>query len=196
MTTTPTTTAAALTRTVRGRTLPAAGRYEIDASHSSAAFTVRHLGLSKVRGQFTDFAGTIEIADDPARSSVGVTLEAASFSTGSPDRDAHVRSADFLDVDNHPVLTYRSTAVREGGDGWIVEGTLTIRGTSRPVVLDVDFGGAGTDPWGNGRLAFTASTEIDREEFGLTWNQALETGGVLVGKRVKVEIEVQAVAQP
>ena len=124
-----------------------------------------------------------------------MTLDAASFTTGNEDRDAHVKSADFLDVENHPALVYRSTGVRQDGDSWKVDGELTVRDVARPVTLDVEFEGAGGDPWGGSRVAFTASTEIDRDDFGITWNQALETGGVLVGKVVKIFIDVQAVAQ-
>lgn len=183
-----------LTRTAAGTTVPAPGSYTIDNSHSSASFQVRHLGLSKVRGGFESFSGTVEVAEDPAQSSVEVTLDSASFTTGNDDRDGHVKSPDFLDVEAYPALTYRSTGVRQDGDDWKVDGELTIRDTTRPVTLDVEFEGAGEDPWGNGRIAFAASTEIDREDFGMTWNQALETGGVLVGKTVKITIDVQAVA--
>lgn len=184
-----------LTRTAADTTVPVAGTYELDPSHSSADFTVRHLGLSKVRGGFAIQQGTVVIADDPLQSHVEVTLDATSFGTGAADRDAHVKSADFLDVEQFPVLTFRSTSVRPTGDGWAVDGELTIRDVTRPVTLDVEFEGANTDPWGNGRIAFAATTEFDREDFGITWNQALETGGVLVGKTVKVAIDVQAVAQ-
>jgi len=184
-----------LTRTAAQTTVPVAGTYELDPSHSSTDFTVRHLGLSKVRGGFAIQSGTVVIADEPVQSHVEVTLDAASFSTGSADRDAHVKSADFLDVEQFPVLTFRSTGVRADGDAWQVDGELTIRDQTRPVTLDVEFEGANLDPWGNGRIAFSATTEIDREAFGITWNQALETGGVLVGKTVKIAIDVQAVAQ-
>ena len=184
-----------LTRNTAGTTVPAAGRYEIDPAHSSVSFQVRHMGLSKVRGGFEQFSGTIEIADDPTDSSVEVELDAASFSTGAGDRDAHVKSADFLDVENHPRLTYRSTGVRQDGDDWKVDGDLTVKDVSRPVTLDVDFEGAGDDPWGHGRIAFSATAEINRDDWGINWNQTLETGGLLVGKTVKITIDVQAVAQ-
>ncbi len=184
-----------LSRTDAGTTVPNAGVYDIDASHSSASFQVRHLGLSKVKGGFEEFAGTVVIGDDVTQSSVEVTLDAASFTTGNDDRDGHVKSADFLDVETHPTLTYRSTGIRQDGDGWKLDGELTIKDVTRPVVLDVEFEGAGQDPWGSSRIAFTAGTEINREDFGITWNQALETGGVLVGKVVKISIDVQAVAR-
>ena len=183
-----------LTRTAAGTTVPEAGTYQIDPSHSSVSFEVRHLGLSKVRGGFDSFSGTVTIAEDPTASSVEVDLDAATFTTGSEDRDNHVKSGDFLDVETYPKLTYRSTAVRQAGDGWQVDGELTVKDVSRPVTLDVEFEGAGQDPWGNGRIAFAASAEIDRSEWGINWNQTLETGGVLVGKKVKIVIDVQAVA--
>ncbi len=184
-----------LTRSADGVTVPAAGRYEIDPSHSSASFQVRHLGLSKVRGGFDRFTGTIVVGEDVTDSSVEVDLDAASFSTGAEDRDTHVKGADFLDVDQYPTLQFRSSAVRQDGDDWKVDGELTIKDVARPVTLDVEFEGAGDDPWGNGRIAFTATTEIDRGDWGINWNQALETGGVLVGKLVRISIDVQAVAQ-
>jgi len=184
-----------LTRTADGATVPAAGTYELDASHTSVGFTVRHLGLSKVRGGFELRSGRVVIGEDPADSTVEAVLDAATFNTGAADRDAHVKSADFLDVERFPEISFRSTGVRQDGDGWKVDGELTVRDVTRPVTLDVDFEGSGQDPWGNGRIAFAASTEIDREAFGITWNQALETGGVLVGKQVKITIDAQAVAQ-
>ncbi len=184
-----------LTRTAADTTVPAAGTYDIDPSHSNVTFQVRHLGLSKVRGSFDDVAGEVTIAEDPAQSSVEVTMAADSFSTGNADRDGHVTSADFLDIEQYPSLRFRSTGVRRDGDSWKLDGDLTVKDVARPVTLDVDFEGAGKDPWGNGRIAFAATTEIDREDWGITWNQALETGGVLVGKTVKVAIDVQAVAR-
>ncbi len=183
-----------LTRTAAGTTVPAVGSYGIDPTHSSATFQVRHLGLSKVRGGFESFSGTVTVAEDPAQSSVEVSLDAASFTTGNEDRDGHVTGDDFLDVENHPTLLFRSTGVQADGDDWKVDGELTIKGVARPVTLDVEFEGAGDDPWGNGRIAFTAETEIDRDDWGINWNQTLETGGVLVGKKVKISIDVQAVA--
>jgi polyisoprenoid-binding protein YceI len=185
---------ATLTRTAAGTTVPTPGSYELDPSHSSADFQVKHLGLSKVRGGFAVVSGTVTVTEDPTQSSVEAVLDAASFSTGSADRDAHVRGADFLDVEQFPHLTFRSTAVRQDGDDWKVDGELTIRDIARPVTLDVTFEGSNTDPWGNGRIAFSAETEIDREDWGITWNQALETGGLLVGKKVKITIDAQAVA--
>lgn len=171
-----------------------AGTYTIDPSHSSVEFQIRHLGLSKVKGGFGSFAGDVTIGDDVTASAVSVTLDVDSFTTGNADRDGHVKSADFLDAATNPTITFTSTAVRPEGSDWKVDGELTISGTTRPVVLDVDFEGAAQDPWGNSRIAFSGATEIDRDEFGVAWNQALETGGLLLGKTVKISLEVQAVA--
>lgn len=181
-----------MTRTTADTTVPVAGTYELDPSHSSADFQVRHLGLSKVRGGFAVESGTLVVAEDPTQSTVEVALDAASFDSGAADRHTHVKSADFLDVEQYPKLTFRSTAVRQSGDDWKVDGELTVRDVTRPVTLDVEFEGATKDPWGNTKIGFSAETEIDREDFGITWNQALETGGVLVGKNVKIMIDVQA----
>ena len=184
-----------LTRTVDGQELPTAGTYAIDASHSNVGFTARHLMVTKVRGNFADVAGTIEIADQPEQSSVEVVIGAASIDTRSPDRDGHLKSADFLDVERFPELRYRSTSVRRSGRRWQLEGELTVRDVTRPVVLDVEFEGGATDPWGGSRISFTAKGDLDREDFGITWNQALETGGVLVSRKVQIELDVQAVRQ-
>lgn len=183
-----------LTRTAAGATVPTAGNYDIDPAHSSASFEVRHLGISKVRGGFESFSGTVVIDDEPARSSVEVELDASTFSTSNEDRDAHVRSADFLDVENYPMIKFRSTGARQEGERWKIDGELTVKEETRPVTLDVEFEGAGQDPWGNGRIAFSATAELDRGDWGINWNQTLETGGLLVGKKVKVLIDVQAVA--
>ena len=182
------------TRTQAGITVPVAGTYTIDPSHSSVEFKVRHLGLSKVRGGFSSFSGEVVVGEHAEQSSVHVSIDAGSFSTGNDDRDSHVRSPDFLDVEQHPTLTYTSSSVRQQGHDWVVEGELDVHGQVRPVALAVEFEGATTDPWGNDRIAFSATTEIDRDDFGLTWNQALEAGGVVIGKSVTISIEVQAVA--
>jgi polyisoprenoid-binding protein YceI len=152
--------------------------------------------ISKVRGGFNGFSGAIQIADVPEESSVEVSIDAASISTNDEQRDGHLRSADFFDAERYPALSFRSTGVEAvKGDHWKVTGDLTIRETTKPVVLDVTFDGAQTDPWGGARLGFSANTEIDREDWGLTWNQALETGGVLVGKKIKIELGVEATRQ-
>ncbi len=180
-------------RTFQNLEVPEAGTYEIDPAHSVVEFQVRHLGLAKVRGRFNTFSGTIEIGDDPTESRVDVTIEAASIDTRDEQRDAHLRSPDFLDVENHPTLEFRSTTVRLDGDDPRVEGLLTVRGVTRPVTLDVEFEGATPDPWGNERIGVSATTDVNREDFGLTWNQALETGGWLVGKSVRIELSVEAI---
>lgn len=185
------------TRTVDGVAVPAAGTYALDPSHSSVAFSVRHLMVSKTKGRFADLAGTITIGEDPLESSVEVTIQAASIDTRDDTRDGHLRSPDFLDVERHPVLSYRSTSVVPAGDGtWRVEGELTVRDVTRPVPLVVSFEGGALDPWGNARIGFEAHAELDREAFGLTWNQALESGGVLVGRSVKIDLEAEAILQP
>ena len=174
-------------------TLPTTGTWTIDPAHSAVGFSVRHLMAAKVRGSFKAFSGTIDIADAPEASSVSVSIDAASVDTGAEDRDNHLRSPDFLDVENHPALTFVSTTVRQVAGGYEVDGRLTIRDTTRPVTLDMHYSGVVADPWGNEKAIFSASTKIDREEFGLTWNAPLEAGGVLVGKKVEIELEVQAV---
>jgi polyisoprenoid-binding protein YceI len=191
-----TSTTTAPIRTVDGTEVPLAATYALDASHSHVGFSVRHVMVSKTKGRFAEVEGTIVIADDPLQSSVDVTIQAASIDTRDHGRDEHLRAADFLDVEAHPTLTYRSRSVSPAGKGrWTVDGDLTVKGVTRSVPLEVTFEGGARDPWGGERIGFTASTEIDREAFGLTWNQALETGGVLVGKAVKIEIEAEAVRQ-
>ena len=185
---------ATATRTLEGVEVPATGTWEIDRSHSTVGFVARHLMVAKVRGRFGEFDGTIHIAEAPEDSHVEVSIEAASIDTRDSKRDAHLRSGDFLDVENHPTLSFRNTGfIQTGETTFDLPGELTIRGVRRPVVLHATFDGITPDPWGNTRAAFTAETEIDREVFGLTWNVALETGGVLVGKQVKIQIELEAV---
>lgn len=177
-------------------TLPQTGTWVIDPSHSAIEFVVRHLVVAKVRGRFAAFSGTVTVADPIEDSRVEVTIEAASFTTDDEQRDGHVRSADFLDVENHPALTFVGSAPRREGAGWVVPGELTIRDVTRPVELAVEPLGLVVDPWGNTKAGFSASTEIDREAFGITWNQALEAGGVLVSNTVRIELEVQLAPQP
>jgi polyisoprenoid-binding protein YceI len=169
--------------------------FTIDAAHSEVTFQVRHL-LTKVRGRFSDFAGTIAFdADQPAGSAVSLTIQAASIDTNQPDRDTHLRSADFFKVDEFPTLTFVSTAiVPRGEDAYDVTGTLTIRGVARTVTLPVSHLGSAKDPWGNERLAFEAETTINRKDYGLNWNAALETGGFLVGDEVRISVSIQALA--
>lgn len=180
-------------RTLQGITVPEVGVYEIDTSHSVVEFQVRHLGLAKVRGRFNDFSGTIEITDDPLQSRVDVVIEAASIDTRDENRDNHLRTPDFLEVENHPTLEFHSTEVSLDDDRATVRGDLTVRGVTRPVTLELEFEGSAIDPWGNKRLGCSATTDVNREDFGLTWNQALETGGWLVGKTVRIDLSVEAV---
>lgn len=170
--------------------------WNIDRAHSSIHFSARHMVFAKVRGAFTDWAGTVKI--DPAdlgSAKAEVEIKATSIDTSTADRDTHLRSADFLDVEKFPVIRFESTRVEGvGSERFKLVGNLTIRDVTREVTLDAEFGGKGKDPWGNDRVAFSAKTSLNRRDFGLTWNQALETGGVLVGDRIEVEIELQAVA--
>lgn len=174
--------------------------WKLDPDHTQVELAVKHMMFTTVRGRFEIESGTIVVdEDDPSSGSVEVVLDAASIDTGVEERDAHLRSEDFLHVEEHPEITFRSTAVEgsptEPGEEFRVLGELTIRGETREVELDAVFEGQGQDPWGGQRAGFTASTEIDRREWGLTWNQALETGGILVGNEVRIELSVQAVKQ-
>lgn len=187
-------TATTAVRVLDGVEIPAAGTWEIDPSHSNVGFIVRHLVVSKVRGQFATFAGAITVGQTPEQSSVSVTIDAASVNTRDERRDGHLRSPDFFDVEKHPEWTFDSTGfVQTGPTSFDLPGNLTIHGITKPVTLKATFDGLVGDPWGGTRAAFTATTEIDREAFDLTWNQALEAGGVMVGKTVKIELEIQAV---
>ena len=170
--------------------------YEIDKAHSEAVFQVRHL-LTKVRGRFSEFSGAIALDEaQPERSSVNVTIQAASIDTNEPARDEHLRSGDFFLVAEHPTLTFSSTKVTPRGDDQLeVTGDLTIRGVTKQVVVPVTRLGKARDPWGKERLGFEAEFTINRKDFGLLWNAALETGGFLVGDDVRVSLSIQAVAQ-
>lgn len=177
------------------QTAVATRTYTIDKAHSEAAFQVRHL-LTKVRGRFTDFEGRIAFDEaEPERSTVQFTVQAASIDTNTPDRDAHLRSADFFDVEQYPTLTFVSTGITPRGNGvFDVAGDLTMRGVTRAIVLPITYLGTMTDPWGNQKLAFEGEVTLNRKDYGLNWNAALETGGFLVGDEVKVSLSVQAAA--
>lgn len=182
--------------TLEGIELPAPGDWATDPAHSSVAFVARYLMLSKVRGSLKEFSGTVHVAEAPEESRVELTIDAASIDTGNQMRDDHLRSPDFLDVANHPEIRFVSTGFTRTGPAAVrVTGDLTIRGVTRSVTLEGEYLGLTGDPWGNRRIALTASGQIDREEYGLTWNQALETGGVLVGRQIGIEVEVQALQQ-
>jgi polyisoprenoid-binding protein YceI len=169
-------------------------KWDFDLVHSSINFWVRHLMVSKVHGRFTKWTGFIELDEaNPGASRTEVEIDAASIDTKEPQRDGHLRSADFLDVEKYPNITFRSTGVETAGDKrYRVKGDLTIRGVTRPVVLDVEYAGRVKDPWGGERVGFTAKTSIDRKDFGLTWNQTLDAGGVVVGDKVEIDIEIEA----
>jgi polyisoprenoid-binding protein YceI len=173
--------------------LPGAGTWEIDPSHSTIEAVARHLMVTKVRGRFTDFEGRFEISDKPEDTKIELSIRADSIATGDDKRDGHLRSPDFLDAEGHPTLQFRSTKIEPKSDGtYRVTGDLTIRGASAPIVIESAYLGLATDPWGNEKAAFSGTTELDREAFGMTWNQVLESGGVLVGKKLAIELEVQA----
>ncbi|HEY8543610.1 MAG TPA: YceI family protein [Acidimicrobiales bacterium] len=193
-TTTPTTPTAPV-RAVGGVELPAPGTWQIDPGHAEVAFVGRHFGLTRVRGRFTGVTGEVVVAEDVERSSVTVEIDMASVSSGDQSRDDHLRSPDLFDVEAHPTATFRSTGLATEGASGRLAGELTIKGVTRPVTLDVDYLGHVHDPWGNDRAVFSASTTIDREDWGLTWNMLLDTGGLLVSKRIRLEIEVELIRQ-
>jgi len=175
-----------------GLSIPPAGTYEIDQTHTVVGFVARHM-LSKVRGQFTEFTGTIEVGDSPENSRVEVEVKTDSITTHTEKRDQHLMSGDFLEIEKHPVLTFKSTAVRPtGGTSFELEGDLTIKDITRPVTLSGEFLGWGPNMEGEPMFAASAKTSIDREDWGMTWNMVVETGGFLVGKKVDIEIEVEA----
>lgn len=171
------------------------GIWAIETSHSRAGFSVRHAGIAKVHGTVAITGGEIVIGDTLEASSVVATLDPATVDTGAEQRDGHLRSADFFEVETYPTWEFRSTAVRADDEDFAIDGELTIRGTTRPVTLKTTFEGAATDPFGASRLGATATVEISRKDFGLTWNAALETGGVLVGDKITITLDIEAVAQ-
>lgn len=172
------------------------GTYTLDPSHSEVGFTTRHAMVTKVRGAFSDYSGTATIdGANPSASSLEVTVQAASIDTRSADRDAHVRGADFFDVEQYPTITFRSTDFAVHGDTVDVTGDLTIKDVTRSVTIPFEFNGAATDPFGHERIGFEGKVDVSRADFGLTWNAALETGGFLVSDKVTLEFEVSAVRQ-
>ena len=188
---------ATLLAAVPALALAAPTAWNVDPSHSQVGFAVKHLVISNVRGEFKSYQGKIALDEaDLARSSVEATIDVNTIDTRVPDRDTHLKSPDFLDVARYPEITFKAErSERLAPERLSVSGVLTIRGVARPVVLDVEYAGRTKDPWGHERAGFTAKTSIDRKDFGLTWNQLLETGGVVVGDRVDIEIEVEAVKQ-
>ena len=183
------------TRVVNGRHVPEVGTWSIDPSHAAFEFVARHL-MSRVRGRFSGVSGVVTIAEVPEASTLQLEIDAATVDTSDPKRDAHLRSSDFFGVEDAPTISFRSTAVRPGASDneWKVDGDLTIRGITRPVTVDVEFLGAGVDPWGNQRIGFSGVVpEVNREDWGLNWNAALETVGFLLAKTVRLEIEAELI---
>ncbi len=169
------------------------GIWNLDMSHSEIGFTVRHAGISKVRGRFTDASAEAKVGNSLAASRLHATVKTASFDSGDANRDGHVRGADFFDVESYPEMTFRATGIEGDAEDYTVTGDLTIRGVTKPVELEVEFSGVAVDPFGATRAGFSAETEISRKEFGLTWNAALEAGGLLVSDKVKINVEAALV---
>jgi polyisoprenoid-binding protein YceI len=189
-------TGTSITRNVDGVELPTPGTYVLDPTHTRISFVARHLMVTKVRGHFAQFEGSITIADEPKGSTADVTIQTASVETGTADRDNHLRSGDFFEAEKYPAMTFRNArVVSQKGTDFTVVGDLTIKDVTREVRLAVELDGVVKDPWGGTRLAVTASTDIDREDWGMTWNAALEAGGVVVSKKIRIEIESEAVLQ-
>jgi polyisoprenoid-binding protein YceI len=172
-----------------------AGTWAIDPVHSEVGFSVRHMMVSKVRGKFTKFSGELVTAENPLESSVSAEIDLSSIETGAEQRDAHLRSPDFFDTANHPVMTYRSTGIRAKGDGYVVDGDLSLKGVTKSVPLDLEINGFGPDAYGGTRAGFTARAEINRQDYGVNWNATLETGGVVVSDKVTIHLEIEAVLQ-
>ena len=169
------------------------GTWDIDAAHSTVGFSVRHMMVSKVRGYFREFSGVLVTAENPAASTVEATIDMDSIDTRQEQRDAHIRSADFFDVGNHTVMTFRSTEVRTDGADWTVVGDLTIKGITKPVKLELELNGFGPDAYGGTRAGFSAKTEINRNEFGVDIKMPMDGGGVVVGDKISIELEIEAV---
>jgi polyisoprenoid-binding protein YceI len=184
------------TRPFEGLQIPVAGTYALDPAHKRVGFVARHMMVSKVRGQFAEATATIVVGEDPLQSSVTASITTASIETGTVDRDNHLRSGDFFESEKFPTMDFRSTGIKEhAGAEFVLNGELTIKGITKPVELTVEFEGAATHPTGKPVFGFSAHTEINREDWDLTWNMAVEGGGVLVGRKVKIEIEGEAIFQ-
>lgn len=181
--------------TVINETAIPAGTWNLDASHSNVGFTVRHAGISKVRGSFQDFTAQVIVGEEENDITVNTVIKADSFTTGDAGRDGHVKSADFFEVETHPELTFNSTSLKETSKGLVLDGILTIRGVSKEVSLDVEFNGLAVDAFGLTRIGLEAETTISRKEYGMTWNAALEAGGVLVSDKVKVSLDLSFVKE-
>ncbi|MFL6101453.1 MAG: YceI family protein [Actinomycetales bacterium] len=190
------TTATVAVTTPSGRTLEGLvpGVWTVDTAHSEVGFVARHLMVSKVRGRFTDYDATITVAPNVLDSHVEATVQLDSLETKDDKRDGHLKSEDFFHVEQHPTMTFRSTGIRENGSDFLLDGDLTIRGVTKPVTFDLEFNGVAATPWGGSSAGFTAETEINRKDWGLNWNVALESGGVLVSDKVKIILEIEATA--
>ena len=189
--------ATGLTRLVDGVRLPTPGVYDFDPGHTTVAFVGRHLLVTRVRGRFLAFSGSLHVAERPQESRAELVIRADSLESGLKDRDDHLRGPDFLDVAHHPTITFRSTAINHvEDDRWRATGYLTIRGSTRPVDVDIEFGGGVLDPWGNEKIGFSVQTVFNREDFGLTWNMVLDGGGLVASTHIRVEIDVEAVRRP
>jgi polyisoprenoid-binding protein YceI len=173
-----------------------AGTWSIDPVHSEVGFAARHMMVSKVRGKFRTFSGQIVTGDDPLASSVTAEIDLSSIDTGNEQRDAHIRSADFFEVETYPAMTYRSTGVRRHRDGYVLEGKLTLKGVTRDVPLTLELNGFGPDPYGGTRAGFSATAEINRRDFGVNFAAVMETGGAVVSDKVTIHLEIEAVLQP
>jgi polyisoprenoid-binding protein YceI len=169
------------------------GTWTVDPSHSTIGFVARHLMVSKVRGHFASFSGTLTIASDPFDSKVEATVDIASVTTGDETRDGHLKSADFFDLETHPNMTLVSTGIEKHGSDYVLHSDLTINGITKSVDFELEFNGVGADPWGGTRAGFSAEADVNRKDWGLEWNVALEAGGVLVGDKVKIQLEIEAI---
>ncbi|MDA8039343.1 MAG: YceI family protein [Actinomycetota bacterium] len=188
------TSATVETRELEGLTIPTPGTFRLDPTHSQVGFVVRHMKVAKVRGRFQDYTGSIQIGEEPTDTKVEVTVKTESVDTREEARDAHLRSADFFESEVHAEMSFVSTKVEHlGGNEFELTGDLTIKGVTKPVVLHVEFDGVIQDPYGNQRIGFSASGEIDRYDYGLNWNAAIEAGGLVVSRKVTLEIEVEAI---
>ena len=188
--------AAATTRVVAGTELPAPGRWRIDPGHAEVAFIGRHFLLTKIRGRFPGVSGAIEVTEDPSQTTVAVTIDMGSVTSGSQARDDHLRSADHFDAARHPTATFTGHAAHWEGTRGQLAGQLTICGITRPVTLQAEYLGYAADPWGGHRAVFTAEGTLNREDWGLTWNMPLDGGGLLVSKEIQIEINLEALHQP
>lgn len=169
------------------------GVWNVDSSHSTIGFVARHLMVSKVRGRFATFSGTLTVADDPFQSKVEASVDIASITTGDDSRDGHLKSADFFDLEKNPTMTLVSTGIEKDGSDYVLHTDLMINGITKPVDFELEFDGVSGDPWGGTRAGFSAEADVNRKDWGLEWNVALETGGVLVGEKVKIQMEIEAI---